>query len=70
MSEVFELEVLSSMPNYHSWIMEAFAPLVHGRVVEYGAEKYNFGTTCPPGGEVNTRRALGQFGSGSPGQVS
>jgi len=39
MSEVFELEVLSSMPNYHSWIMKAFAPLVHGRVVEYGAGK-------------------------------
>lgn len=39
MSEVFELEVLSSMPNYHAWIMEAFAPLVRGRVVEYGAGK-------------------------------
>ena len=39
MSDVFELEVLSSMPNYYSWIMEAFAPLVRGRVVEYGAGK-------------------------------
>ena len=39
MSDVFELEVLSSMPNYYSWIMETFAPLVRGRVVEYGAGK-------------------------------
>src|SRR5687767_12150491 len=32
-----DLEVLADMPNYYSWIMEAFAPHVRGRVVEYGA---------------------------------
>ena len=32
-----DLEVLADMPNYYSWIMEAFAPHVRGRVIEYGA---------------------------------
>ena len=29
-----DLEVLADMPNYYSWIMEAFAPHVRGRVIE------------------------------------
>ena len=32
-----DLEVLADMPNYYSWIMEAFTPHVRGRVIEYGA---------------------------------
>jgi SAM-dependent methyltransferase len=37
MPDVFELELLATMPNYYAWIMEAFAPFVRGHVVEYGA---------------------------------
>jgi SAM-dependent methyltransferase len=32
-----DLEVLASMPNYYSWIMETFGSHVAGHVVEYGA---------------------------------
>ncbi|HZJ12223.1 MAG TPA: class I SAM-dependent methyltransferase [Methyloceanibacter sp.] len=32
-----DLEVLAEMPRYYDWIMDAFAPHVRGRVVEYGA---------------------------------
>ncbi len=32
-----DLEVLAEMPNYYAWIMEALAPHVRGRVIEYGA---------------------------------
>ena len=32
-----DLEAIADMPNYYGWIMEAFAPHVQGRVVEYGA---------------------------------
>ena len=32
-----DLEVLADMPNYYAWIMEAFAPYLCGRIVEYGA---------------------------------
>src|SRR5215831_9614023 len=37
MADTFELELLAGMPNYYDWIMEAFAPFVRGRVIEYGA---------------------------------
>src|SRR5690348_8731285 len=37
MTDTFELELLSGMPNYYDWIMETFTPFVRGRVVEYGA---------------------------------
>jgi SAM-dependent methyltransferase len=36
-TEEFELDTLAAMPNYYSWIMQTFAPFVHGKVVEYGA---------------------------------
>ena len=32
-----DLETLADMPNYHGWMMDAFAPFVRGHVVEYGA---------------------------------
>lgn len=41
MTDVFyegrDLEVLADMPNYYTWIMDAFSPYVRGRVIEYGA---------------------------------
>lgn len=37
MTEEFELEILATMPNYYSWIMDTFAPFVCGHVIEYGA---------------------------------
>jgi SAM-dependent methyltransferase len=37
MSDDFELELLSTMPNYYAWIMEMFTPFVAGHVIEYGA---------------------------------
>jgi SAM-dependent methyltransferase len=32
-----ELEALSLLPNYHGWIMAAFAPYLRGQAVEIGA---------------------------------
>jgi SAM-dependent methyltransferase len=36
-----DLEALADMVNYYAWIMDAFAPHVIGKVVEYGAGSGN-----------------------------
>ncbi len=36
-----DLEILADMVNYYAWIMNAFAPYVAGRTIEYGAGSGN-----------------------------
>jgi SAM-dependent methyltransferase len=43
-----DLEVLASMPNYYSWIMDTFAPHVRGHVMEYGAGAGTISTRLAP----------------------
>jgi SAM-dependent methyltransferase len=43
-----DLEVLSGMTHYYSWIMDHFAPFARGRTIEYGAGTGNVSAKLRP----------------------